>query len=147
MFTFKNVHFAVLTISLLTATEIPKGRFPVSNKIHHLPAETVFNSRPIDIDLFVDFPQKNIETVSIFFKTDRATHFTEYLLPNYRGRYRYRYNPMTNPAKEIAYYFVVMMKDQSVYAAPLNKRGYIAVVERPLVDPGAYFKKRLETHR
>lgn len=116
-------------------------------KVMHRPDDVVFDSRPYDMDLFVDHSDEEIVNVSIFFKTDAITHFIEHHLTKTRARYRFRFNPAITPAESITYFFVVTLNDGSVQAAPLNKNGYIDVVERKLVDPVEYFKRRLASRR
>ncbi len=130
-----------------TGSSVPKGPFPVTTKVFHRPDDVIFDSRPYDMDLFVDHTEDTIENVSIFFKTNEMSHFSEHHLTKTRARYRFRFNPTITPAASITYFFVVTLRDGSVYAAPLNKHGNINVIERILVDPAEYFKQRLASRR
>jgi len=121
--------------------------FPIIPNVFHYPDEIVFNTRPYNIDLFVDFDEGAIETVSLFLKTDANSNFIEFPLKLVRQRYRHLFNPLMTPAKTIEYFFVVTLKDQSIYAAPLDENGYISTVKRTLEDPAEYFKRKLSEHR
>jgi hypothetical protein len=124
-----------------------EGPFPITPKVFHYPDEIVFNTRPYNIDLFVDFEENEIESVSLFLKTEAMDKYIEFPLKIIHARYRYQFNPLITPAKTIEYFFVVSLKDHSIYAAPLDENGYIRVVKRTLVDPAEYFKQRLSRRR
>lgn len=140
---------SIITLSLGTGDTpvAPKGTFPIVPHVFHHPDDVVFNTRPYEIDLFVDLDDEEVASASLFLKTDQMAHFTEYPLTKTRARYRHRFNPVLTPANSIAYFFVVTMENGAVYAAPLNKHGNINVVERKLLDPAEYFKKRLAQRR
>jgi hypothetical protein len=109
-------------------------------RIFHHPAKVVFNNRPYDIDLFLDFPEDSLKTVSLFLKTNRMRVYREIPLTMERARYRYRYNPYDLPGDTLTYFFIVELTDYSLFASPLDKQGFIEPVVRPLVDPVAYYK-------
>jgi len=123
-----------------TTRQVPTGPFPVTPRIFHYPAKVVFNNRPYDIDLFVDFPEDSLKTVSLFLKTNRMRVYREIPLPMQRARYRYRYNPYDLPGDTLTYFFIVELTDYSLFASPLDDHGWIEPVVRPLVDPVAYYK-------
>jgi len=124
-----------------------EGPFPVTPRVFHHPEEVVFNTRPYNMDIFVDFDESEIESVSLFLKTDITDNYIEFPLNIIRARYRHEFNPLMTPAKTIEYFFVVTLKDHSIYAAPLDKDGYITVVKRTLQDPAEYFKRKLSRRR
>ncbi|MCH7611986.1 MAG: hypothetical protein IIB45_01350 [Candidatus Marinimicrobia bacterium] len=124
-----------------------EGPFPITPRVFHHPKNVVFNTRPYNMDLFVDFDENEIESVSLFFKTDAMDNYVEFPLKIIRARYRHQFNPLITPAKTIEYFFVVSLKDHSIYAAPLDKNGYIKVVKRTLQDPAEYFKWKLSQRR
>lgn len=99
------------------------------------------------MDLFVDFDEKEIESVSVFIKTDAMESYIEFPLNTFRARYRHPFNPLLTPAKMIEYFFVVILKDESIYAAPLDKNGYIIIVKRTLENSAEYFKRQLIQRR
>ncbi|HJL74872.1 MAG TPA: hypothetical protein QGF08_07020 [Candidatus Marinimicrobia bacterium] len=130
-----------------SAAAIPKGPFPITPQVFHHPDKVVFTTRPYEIDLFVDFEENEIESATLFLKTDVMNHYVEFPLSKDRARYRHRFNPNITPAKTISYFFVVTLQDHSVFAAPLDKNGNINIVERTLEDPAEYFKRRLAQRR
>ncbi len=99
------------------------------------------------MDLFVDFDKNEIESASVFIKTDVMENYMEFPLKTVRARYRHHFNPLLTPAIEIEYFFVVILKDDSIYAAPLDKDGYIILVKRTLENPAEYFKRKLAQRR
>ncbi len=136
--------------SLIQASDItlpPKGPFPITPKVFHHPEKVLFNTRPFNLDLFVDFDENEIESTSIFIKTDAVENYLEFPLKTVRARYRHSFNPLLTPAKTIEYFFVVILKNNSIYAAPLDKDGYIILVKRTLEDPAEYFKRKLAQRR
>jgi hypothetical protein len=136
--------------SLIQASDTklpPEGPFPTTPKVFHHPEKVLFNTRPFNLDLFVDFDENEIESVSVFIKTDEMVNFIEFQLITVRARYRHFFNPLLTPAKTIEYFFVVTLKDDSIYAAPLDKDGYIILVKRTLENPAEYFKRKLAHRR
>ena len=148
-----NTRSRILYINLLFglvygADDIPpKGPFPITPKVFHHPDEVVFNTRPYNMDLFVDFDESEIASASVFIKTDAMDNYTEYPLDIIRARYRHQFSPLFTPAKAIEYFFVVSLHNHAIYAAPLDKNGYINIVKRTLEDPAEYFKRRLAQRR
>lgn len=125
----------------------PKGPFPITPKVFHHPEKVLFNTRPYNMDLFVEFDEKKIESVSVFIKTDAMENYIEFPMNTSRARYRHMFNPLLTPAKTIEYFFVVIMKNKSIYAAPLDKDGYLIIVKRILEDPAEYFRRKLAQRR
>ena len=148
-----NIRSRILYINLLFGLVYgvedipPKRSFPITPKVFHRPDEVVFNTRPYNIDLFVDFDESEIASASIFFKTDALDNYIEYSLDIIRARYRFQFSPLFSSAKVIEYFFVVSLHNHSIYAAPLNKNGYINVVKKTLEDPAEYFKRKLAQRR
>ncbi len=148
-----NTRSRILYINLLFglvygADDIPpKGPFSITPKVFHHPDEVVFNSRPYNMDLFVDFDESEIASASVFIKTDAMESYIEFPLNTFRARYRHPFNPLLTPAKMIEYFFVVILKDESIYAAPLDKNGYIIIVKRTLENSAEYFKRQLIQRR
>lgn len=99
------------------------------------------------MDLFIDFDENEIESASVFIKTDEMKNFIEFPLITVRARYRHHFNPLLTPAKTIEYFFVVILKNDSIYAAPLDKDGYIILVKRTFENPAEYFKRKLAQRR
>lgn len=144
-----NFLFILFTSLLLQSlpqdsiSQVLQRSYNITPLVFHHPEKVIFNTRPYDIDLFVDFKNEKINSVSLFIKTDVSNSYTEYSMGVTRGRYRYRFDPNKTPVKNIEYFFIVTLKDFSIYAAPLDKNGYIKTVKRTLVDPAKYFKQRL----
>lgn len=139
--------FALGLIQISNPDLHQEGPFPITPKVFHHPKKVVFNTRPYNMDLFVDFDNSEIESVSIFLKTDATNKYIEFPLKIIRARYRHQFNPLITPAKTIEYFFVVSLKDHSIYAAPLDENGYINTVKRTLQDPAEYFKRKLFRRR
>jgi hypothetical protein len=125
----------------------PEGPFPITPKVFHHPEKVLFNTRPYNMDLFVDFDEEEIESASVFIKTNAMESYIEFRMNTYRARYRHAFNPLLTPATTIEYFFVVILKDDSIYAAPLDKDGYIIIVKHILEDPAEYFKRKLAQRR
>jgi len=139
--------FLLLNLITDSTSIVPEGPFPITPKVFHHPEKVLFNTRPYNMDLFVDFDDKEIESVSVFIKTDAMESYIEFPLNTFRARYRHPFNPLLTPAKTIEYFFVVILKDESIYAAPLDKNGYIIIVKRTLENSAEYFKRQLIQRR
>ncbi|MFH1850965.1 MAG: hypothetical protein ABIA75_01330 [Candidatus Neomarinimicrobiota bacterium] len=78
----------------------------------------------------------------LFLRIDARPNYREIPVPVIRERFRYHYDPRTLPADSIEYFFVVTVKGNSIYAAPLDKAGLLQPVKRKFVDPQEYFNNR-----
>jgi len=136
----------LLTVGLIQVSDsdLPqRGPYPPSEKLFHHPEKIMFSTRPYNMDLFVDLDEKDIETISVFIKSDDMENYMEFQLKMIRSRYRHQFNPLITPAKSIEYFFVVSLKDGSIYAIPLDKNGYVEPVKQTLIDPAEYYKQQL----
>lgn len=128
------------TISAQSTGTLLRQTFPSTEKlIHHL-KQPVFKGRPYFLELFVDIPDDELESVSIFFKTDSALDFEEVPLELIRGRYQFKFDPKTEPGEFYSYFFVVTTKDFSLYAVPLDDKGKISPNTIFPVDPIKYYE-------
>ncbi len=136
----------ILLLLLLTfsfgqgAESLLQKTFPLSPKIHHRPPWPFFNGRPYHLELFSELAEKDVESLSIFFKTDQALEYREIKLESYRGRYRFKYDPTIYPGQEITYFFVAILKNSGSHATPIDENGKLApMILRP-IDPIKYYK-------
>ncbi|MFQ6614315.1 MAG: hypothetical protein ACE5D1_05680 [Fidelibacterota bacterium] len=139
---------AVLLISLLAAQEdetwtpMNPGPFLKTIKMIHQPPELLFQGRPYDLELFVDFPLDSIETVSIYIKTDSMYTYLEIPLKDRQGHFTYRFNPRRFKGNVVEYFFTVRLKDYKIFASPMDNVGQIKPVHRTLIDPVKYWEWR-----
>lgn len=122
-------------------------RYIKNDKIFHHPAKVLFRSRAFDLEVFTDFEEKLIGEVSLFFRTDSQPRYREVSFPPDSRRFLYRYNPQTNPASYITYFFTVELKSGEVYATPVDSSGLLSPITKKLVDPIKYYKERAEGKR
>ena len=120
--------------SLLTTT------FQRSSALFHHLKMPIFQSRPYYLELFVDVPEDKINSASIFFSTKHIAQYREEPLEWYRGRYRFKYDPVTHPGEKFKYFFIVTETDYSIHAVPLDSIGRISPKVLQPVDPLEYFK-------
>jgi hypothetical protein len=109
--------------------------------LHH-PNKVLFNSRAFELEVFTDFLQKELESVSLFYKTDDKPQFIEIPFDLKSNRYVFTYDPRVNPANEITYFFTVIHNNGSVYATPIDKEGNLKPLTQSFVDPVEYYKQR-----
>ena len=115
-----------------------------NDKIFHHPAKVLFKSRAFDLEVFTDFEKKLIKEISLFFRTDSQPRYREISFPHDAKRFLYRYNPQTNPANYITYFFTVELKSGQIYATPVDSSGLLIPITKDLVDPIKYYKERAE---
>lgn len=127
------------TTSQFTETLLNQTFSPTEKIIHHL-KQPIFKGRPYFIELFVDIPDDELESVSIFFKVDSALDFEEIPIKLLRGRYQFKYDPKTRTEKSFTYFFMVSTKDFSLYAVPLDDKGKISPNTVFPVDPIKYYE-------
>ncbi len=111
-------------------------------RVFHVPKEVLLQGYPYDIDLIVDIPTDSLASVILMFRVNDQKGFREIPMEISRERYRFHYDPRGMPADSLEYYFVVTLTDESIIAAPLDKKGNLTPVKRPLVDPQEYFRQR-----
>jgi hypothetical protein len=122
------------------ADSLLQQTFPLSPKIHHRPPWPFFEGRPYHLELFSDLLKKDVESLSIFFKTNQTLEYREAALERYRGRYRFKYDPATHPGEEITYFFVAILKNAGSHATPIDENGKLApMILRP-IDPVKYYE-------
>ena len=113
-----------------------------THKILHQPNKVLFNSREFELEVFTDFSQKEIESVSLFYKIDDKPQFTEIPFNLNAFRYVYKYNPKIKPADQITYFFTIALKNGAFYATPIDETGNLKPITQRLVDPVEYYKQR-----
>ena len=117
-----------------------KKTFPMPQMIHHRPPWPFFKGRPYYLELFSDLPQNEVESLTLFFKTDQTIQYREVPLQPYRGRYRFKYDPDLHPGKEITYFFVAIMKLAGSYATPVDENGKLVPMIINPIDPAKYYE-------
>jgi hypothetical protein len=63
----------------------------------------------------------------------------------FRGRYRYLFDPNIIPGIQLEYFFIVTLKDFSIYAEPLDENGMLSPIKKPFLDPVKYYKAKLKS--
>lgn len=145
--------FIILTGILIQAApsdnpaELFERTFSFTPRVFHHPPEVLFVNRPQDIDLFVDFPEDSLESIRLYFRTDRMKKYQEVHLDMVRQRYHFRFDPNEIPAKTLEYFFIVTLKDFSLFAAPLDKNGFIQPIQKKLRDPVEYYREKLRSRK
>lgn len=128
-------------------SELFKQKFSFTPRVFHHPPEVMFENRPQDIDLFVDFPQDSLESVMFYFRTDKMNKYQEVHLDMFRQRYHFRFDPNDIPAEILEYFFIVTLKDFSLFAEPLDKNGFIQPIRRKLRDPIEYYREKIRSRK
>ncbi|MEE8335609.1 MAG: hypothetical protein V3S48_04145 [Candidatus Neomarinimicrobiota bacterium] len=116
--------------------------FPLAPPIFHHPPKVLFNSRSFDLELFIKTSRDSIKSISFFYQTDEMPRLVEIPFDVNSPRIQFHYDPKLRPAKKITYYFVVSLRDGSLYAAPVDSSGILKPVTKYLLDPEYYFKRR-----
>ncbi len=120
-----------------------KGQtFSYTPLVFHHPERVLFNVRAFDLEVFVKFPKTMLQSISLFYKTDAMNRFLEIQMDPGSDRYRYRYDPLENPANKITYFFVISTTDGKLYATPVDSSGMLIPQTKHLLNPKEYFKKR-----
>lgn len=123
------------------ADSVLKQTFPVSKKINHRPPMPFFEGRPYYLELFSDLPENRLESITLFFKTDQSMDYREIPLDYYRGRYRFKYDPVIYPGKELTYFFVAIVKGSGSYASPVDENGKLVPMVIEPMDPIKYYER------
>ncbi len=137
-----------LLLGLLTAQEedawspVNPGPFLKTIKMIHHPPDILFQGRPYDLELYVDFPADSIEAVSIFIKTDSMYTYLEIPLKSTEDHYSYRFKPRRFKGNIIDYFFTVRLTNFKIFATPMDNLGQIKPVRRTLIDPTKYWEWR-----
>ena len=124
-----------------TIDKLPVESFLETVRIIHHPEEIMFQGRVYDLELFVHFPEDSLESVSLFIRTDTTSRYQEIPMKLNRGRYSVRYDPAVFPGLLLQYFFVVRLKNYSIFATPINNNGVIQPVIHKLINPVEYYKK------
>ena len=122
------------------ADSLLRKTFPISQKIHHRPPWPFFQDRPYYLEVFSDLSEEEVESLTIFFRTDQTLEYREIGLERYRGRYRFKYDPNFYPGEEITYFFVVIMKNAGSYATPVDENGNLVPMILMPIDPVKYYE-------
>ena len=111
----------------------------------HRPPKAMFDDRPTILQLFVTIPYDSIETVSIFYKTNKMSIFQEIELDKNKGAFTYKFDPGKQEGNTLSYFFVVQKIDEAVHAIPIGNSGKIKPYNQPLVDAIEHYEKRLKS--
>ena len=118
--------------------------FSFTPRLFHHPHKVLFNSRIFDLEVFVDFPKKDISQVSLFYRTDAVPRYIEHSFNQNEMRYVFSYDPQKQPATYITYFFTVALNNGSMFATPVDSAGTLVPITKYLLDPVEYYKKRSE---
>ena len=141
----------VLSILLMVGTLSPQAAdsldfempvFSFTPKVFHHPDRVFFNTRAFELEVFAEFPEESIRSVSLFYKTDTMPRYIEFPFDPEEKRFVFRYDPREKPAKKITYFFSVGLNNGSLYATPVDSTGNLSPITKYLLDPIEYFKKR-----
>jgi hypothetical protein len=116
-----------------------------TSSVFHTEPEVLFTNRPQHIDLFVEFDKETLESVRLYFRTNSTNIWQEIHLGYFRGRYRYLFDPNIIPGIQLEYFFIVTLKDFSIYAEPLDENGMLSPIKKPFLDPVKYYKAKLKS--
>ena len=94
------------------------------------------------MEVFTQFSKTELQSVSLFYKTDRTNRLLEIPFDIHGDRYLFTYDPKEKPADQISYFFTVTLKNGSVYATPVDSTGILKPVVQNLVNPVEYYKQR-----
>ena len=114
--------------------------FKTTEKLVHHSPKPFFENRPIELELYIDFPKDSLEIVSIFIKTEQMEQFQERPLTEKRGIYIFELNQKTYPGITVDYFYYVKTHSQGAYAYPLNEKGEISPISQRFIDPVNYYK-------
>ncbi|MEA1880905.1 MAG: hypothetical protein U9N31_00660 [Candidatus Marinimicrobia bacterium] len=117
-------------------------KFSFTPKVFHHPDRVLFNSRAFELEVFTDFPREKIQSVSLFYKTDTMPRIVEIPFHPQDKRFVFRYDPKEKPANKITYFFTVGLKDDAMFATPVDSLGQLQPITKFLLNPADYFKKR-----
>ena len=141
--------YGLLFYCSLSAQEIDSidfklPEFSFTPQLFHHPHKVLFNSRIFDLEVFVDFPKKDIKQVSLFYRTDAVPRYIEHSFNQNERRYVFNYDPQKQPATYITYFFTVALNNGSMFATPVDSSGTLVPITKYLLDPVEYYKKRSE---
>lgn len=125
-----------------TTEELLNKQFPQSQRIIHLPPDPFFKGRPYYLELVSDIPEDSVTSASLFIATEQSVRYLEFLLENYHGLYRFRYDPSKIIGNVLIYFFVLTTTDFGIYATPLTDAGKLDPVVIKPVDPVEYYNRR-----
>ena len=115
----------------------------VATPLFHQPPVAILNDRPFIVDFFVDFDPDSIAAVSLLYRSDSSSSYTEVFLPGEYGRYQYRLPVEQLRGDALTYYFLVTMKDYRLWGYPTGEGGRIEPFVIDLVPPTReFFQKR-----
>jgi len=113
-----------------------------TSKVFHHPNKVLFNSRAFELEVFTDFSRNELESVSLFYKTDDKPQFIEIPFDLQLYRYVFKYDPKVKPANQITYFFTITLKNGAAYATPVDSAGRLKPITQGFVDPVEYYKQR-----
>ena len=107
-----QISMLFLFSAILLATELPDSLneqnfngYLQSKKIIHHPEKIMFQGRNYNLELIVDIPEDNIESVNLFIRTDTKRPYQEISLKQKRGIYSLRFDPEVFPGSLVQYFF------------------------------------------
>ena len=139
---FSFLAVCVISVQDAIPLDFKMPAFSHTPKVFHHPNRVLFNSRAFELEVFTDFPEKELKSVSLYYKTDVRPRFMVIPFDPGSNRYVYRYDPKEKPANQIIYFFTVSLKNGAVYATPIDSLGTLKPIMQHLVDPVEYYKQR-----
>ena len=107
-----QISMLFLFSAVMLATELPDSLneqnfngYLQSKKIIHHPEKIMFQGRNYNLELIVDIPEDNIESVNLFIRTDTKRPYQEISLKQKRGIYSLRFDPEVFPGSLVQYFF------------------------------------------
>ena len=115
----------------------------LTGPLFHNPPVAMLNDRPFRFDLFVDFDPGTIKSVSLFFRCDSSHTYREISLEGEYNRYQHTLRAEELRGGTLTYYFLVTLKDYSLWAYPTSEEGSPQPFVIDLVPPTKeFFQKR-----
>lgn len=112
--------------------------------LFHNPPVAILNDRPFRMDLFVNLEIGEVESVSLFMRVDSTKNFKEIPMEGEYSRYRYFIPEEELQGEALTYYFLVTMKDYSLYAYPVDADDQLQPFIIEMVPPTKeFFQKEL----
>ena len=143
-FSFYLLFNIILVGQDIDTIDFKMPEFSFTPKVFHQPARVLFNSRIFELEVFTDFPKKDVKEVSLLYKTNVHSRYIEYPFKHNAKRYVFSYNPKEQPANYITYFFTLALNNGSVYATPIDSSGMVTPITKYLLNPAEYYKKRSE---
>jgi hypothetical protein len=133
-----------ITVEHPDSLPVSPGEPSLIMPLFHNPPVAILNDRPFRMDLFVNLVIEDVESVSLFMRVDTAKNYKEIPLEGEYSRYRYIIPKEELQGDALTYYFLVTLKDYSLYAYPMDAEEQPEPFVIDLVPPTKeFFQKEL----